>query len=422
MNRISLAVKYLMRRKSRTLLILIVFLTINIMAFTILSIRQAANDALTNLEQKPPDHFYLESQYEADPKTVVTEGSAISYMSVPYLITHDVIEKIMNIDGIKIYAVHYATSSGIITDKNGSPLELVHYNIPVSEDDVSSVRGISDSSLFLSSRINLKAGKHITPDSKREAMVTLPFAVLNHLNPGDHLLITTPGNPSGIRIALSGIYEFTDKTDETDLSPSEISANVIYVDPDTALALDNGTKGIISAAFFVEQPDQLASIFAQVQKLDIDWNKYELYKETDAYVIDTNSVKAVSKQVSVLTAVIIVTGFLVVTLVLMLQTKMRTNEMAVLLSLGFTKNSIRLQHMIEAMIPAGISIAAAYFIGRCLLSGALFHAFNIPAEDISIVTLAEILVLNLSLLTVSIWISGARILNAPPNTVFEKNN
>ena len=47
----------------------------------------------------------------------------------------------MNIDGIKIYAVHYATSSGIITDKNGSPLELVHYNIPVSADDVSSVRG-----------------------------------------------------------------------------------------------------------------------------------------------------------------------------------------------------------------------------------------------------------------------------------------
>ena len=83
----------------------------------------------------------------------------------------------------------------------------------------------------------------------------------------------------------------------------------------------------------MEQPDQLASIFAQVQKLDIDWNKYELYKETDAYVIDTDSVKAVSKQFSVLTAVIIVTGFLVVTLVLMLQTKMRTNEMA---SLTFT--------------------------------------------------------------------------------------
>lgn len=74
------------------------------------------------------------------------------------------------------------------------------------------------------------------------------------------------------------------------------------------------------------------------------------------------------------------------------------------------------------MIPAGISIAAAYFIGRCLLSGVLFHAFNIPAEDIPMVTLAEILVLNLSLLTASIWISGARILNAPPNTVFEKNN
>ena len=69
-------------------------------------------------------------------------------------------------------------------------------------------------------------------------------------------------------------------------------------------------------------------------------------------MIDPDSVKAVSDQFSVLTVVIILAGFLVITFVMMLQTKMRANEIAVLLSLGFTKGKIVLQHIIEAMIPA----------------------------------------------------------------------
>ena len=143
-----------------------------------------------------------------------------------------------------------------------------------------------------------------------------------------------------------------DDADETESSPSELSANFIYVDYDTAFALDEKRQGIISVKFFVAQPDQLADICKQVQKLDIDWEKYSLFNEADASVIDPDSVKAVSDQFSVLTVVIILAGFLVITFVMMLQTKMRANEIAVLLSLGFTKGKIVLQHIIEAMIPA----------------------------------------------------------------------
>ena len=58
MDSILLAAKYLTRKKSRAFLILIVFLVINMMAFSIISIREAANEALANLEQKPPDYFF----------------------------------------------------------------------------------------------------------------------------------------------------------------------------------------------------------------------------------------------------------------------------------------------------------------------------------------------------------------------------
>lgn len=149
MNRISLAAKYLTRRKSRACLILIVFLVINIMAFIIISIRESANDALAKLDQKPLDYFYLESQYETDPKTVIAEGSSISFLSVPYVITDEVIEKIKSIHGIKAYTSHYAFLSGMLSDKNGNKLELAAYNIPVSKDDAASIRGVSDSDLYL---------------------------------------------------------------------------------------------------------------------------------------------------------------------------------------------------------------------------------------------------------------------------------
>ncbi len=419
MNRISLAAKYLTRRKSRACLILIVFLVINIMAFIIISIRESANDALAKLDQKPLDYFYLESQYEADPKTVIAEGSSISFLSVPYVITDEVIEKIKSIHGINAYASHYAFLSGMLSDKNGNPLELAAYNIPVSKDDAASIRGVSDSDLYLDSTIKLTAGRHIMPDSKREAMVNVQFAKQNDLNIGDKLTITTPGHTSGIEVTLSGIYENTDNVDETEFSPSELRENFIYVDYGTAHALDDRNQGIISVKFFVDQPDQLASIYAQAQKLDMDWNKYYLFDEADASVIDADAVKAVSNQFSVLTAVIILAGFLVITFVLMLQTKMRANEIGILLSLGFTKSRILLQHIIEVMIPAGISIAAAYFIGDHLISS---ERFKITVTHIQMVTTLQIIVINVCLLMASIWISSARLLHTPPKAIFEKNN
>lgn len=419
MNRISLAAKYLTRRKSRACLILIVFLVINIMAFIIISIRESANDALAKLDQKPLDYFYLESQYETDPKTVIAEGSSISFLSVPYVITDEVIEKIKSIHGIKAYTSHYAFLSGMLSDKNGNPLELAAYNIPVSKDDAASIRGVSDSDLYLDSTIKLTAGRHIMPDSKREAMVNVQFAKQNDLNIGDKLTITTPGHTSGIEVTLSGIYENTDNVDETEFSPSELRENFIYVDYGTAHALDDRNQGIISVKFFVDQPDQLASIYVQAQKLDMDWNKYYLFDEADASVIDADAVKAVSNQFSVLTAVIILAGFLVITFVLMLQTKMRANEIGILLSLGFTKSRILLQHIIEVMIPAGISIAAAYFIGDHLISS---ERFKITVTHIQMVTTLQIIAINLCLLMASIWISSARLLHTTPKAIFEKNN
>ena len=419
MNRISLAAKYLTRRKSRACLLLIVFLVINIMAFIIISIRESANDALAKLDQKPLDYFYLESQYETDPKTVIAEGSSISFLSVPYVITDEVIEKIKSIHGIKAYASHYAFLSGMLSDKNGNPLELAAYNIPVSKDDAASIRGVSDSDLYLGSTIKLTAGRHITPDSKREAMVNVQFAKQNDLKIGDKLTITTPGHISGIEVTLSGIYENTDNVDETEFSPSELRENFIYVDYSTAHTLDDRNQGIISVKFFVDQPDQLASIYAQAQKLDMDWNKYYLFDEADASVIDADAVKAVSNQFSVLTAVIILAGFLVITFVLMLQTKMRANEIGILLSLGFTKSRILLQHIIEVMIPAGISIAAAYFIGDHLISS---ERFKITVTHIQMVTTLQIIAINLCLLMASIWISSARLLHTTPKAIFEKNN
>lgn len=419
MNRISLAAKYLTRRKSRACLLLIVFLVINIMAFIIISIRESANDALAKLDQKPLDYFYLESQYETDPKTVIAEGSSISFLSVPYVITDEVIEKIKSIHGIKAYTSHYAFLSGMLSDKNGNKLELAAYNIPVSKDDAASIRGVSDSDLYLGSTIKLTAGRHITPDSKREAMVNVQFAKQNDLKIGDKLAITTPGHISGIEVTLSGIYENTDNVDETEFSPSELSENFIYVDYSTAHALDDRNQGIISVKFFVDQPDQLASIYAQAQKLDLDWNKYYLFDEADASVIDADAVKAVSNQFSVLTAVIILAGFLFITFVLMLQTKMRANEIGILLSLGFTKSRILLQHIIEVMIPAGISIAAAYFIGDHLISS---ERFKITVTHIQMVTTLQIIAINLCLLMASIWISSARLLHTTPKAIFEKNN
>ncbi len=419
MNRISLAAKYLTRRKSRACLILIVFLVINIMAFIIISIRESANDALAKLDQKPLDYFYLESQYETDPKTVIAEGSSISFLSVPYVITDEVIEKIKSIHGIKAYASHYAFLSGMLSDKNGNKLELAAYNIPVSKDDAASIRGVSDSDLYLGSTIKLTAGRHITPDSKCEAMVNVQFAKQNDLNIGDKLTITTQGHTSGIEFTLSGIYENTDNVDETEFSPSELRENFIYVDYGTAHALDDRNQGIISVKFFVDQPDQLASIYAQAQKLDLDWNKYYLFDEADASVIDADAVKAVSNQFSVLTAVIILAGFLFITFVLMLQTKMRANEIGILLSLGFTKSRILLQHIIEVMIPAGISIAAAYFIGDHLISS---ERFKITVTHIQMVTTLQIIAINLCLLMASIWISSARLLHTTPKAIFEKNN
>lgn len=180
------------------------------------------------------------------------------------------------------------------------PLPMVAYNIPVEENDAASIRGISDSDLYLGSRIKLAAGKHITSDSEREAMVNAEFAKQNNLKAGDRLFITVPGAASSIEVFLCGIFENTDETDETELSCTELSANFIYIDYGTAAALDAGKQGTISAEFFVDRPEQLSAIYTQVQKLDIDWNKLRLQKPSRKCILILAVIFIVSATIAVL--------------------------------------------------------------------------------------------------------------------------
>lgn len=430
MSIFTLAVKYLLHKKNRMFLIIFTFLIVNTLIFSMLSIYHSAANAISELTPKEQNYFSIVSEYDYDSATVISEGSSISMLTAPFPITQDVLEKITVTESISEYAYQYQVMTPAVSDLNGNPLKMVS---PEGTKDIedsswfSYVRGVSDSKLLYDDTITLKEGKHIVSNSQLSAIISTEYAKLNHLSVGDKLRLTAEGNsvdaaltPSSAEVTIIGLFEpkFLNTGDE--VHPYELASNDIYIDFHTASVLDPYDFGTTYAKFYVPDADTRSDTIKYVKNLDINWKHYSLIDGFNESVVDSDSIKNLANLFLLLTGLAILIGFFIITMILMLQTRERILEVGIFLSLGINKRRIMIQHFVEILLPAILSLLLAPFISSFLLKSQNYIQIGVNSPQPQISVIATVLMINLCLIIIATYASSFRLLNTKPRDIFIK--
>ncbi|WP_301546581.1 FtsX-like permease family protein [Murimonas intestini] len=422
--------KYLLHKTNRMFLIIFTFLIVNTLIFSMISIYHSANNAISQMAPEEQNYFSISSEYDYDSAVVISEGSTISMLTAPFPITQEVLEKIRETEYIEEYAYQYQVITPAVSDLNGTPLKMVS---PEGTKDIedsswfSYVRGVSDSKLLYDDTITLREGEHIESSSRLSALISTEYADLNHLSVGDKLRLTAEGSsvddavaPDSADVTIIGLFEpkFLNSGDK--VQPYELASNDIFIDFHTASVLDPYDFGMTYAKFYVSGSGVRSDVIKSVKNLEINWDHYSLIDGFNETVVDSDSIKKIAGLFLLLTGFTILISLFVITMILILQARERISEVGIFLSLGVSKRRIMLQHFVEILLPALLSLLLSPFISSFILKAQDYIQIGANSLQPQVSVIAAVLLINLCLIITATYVSCFQLLNMKPGDIFVK--
>lgn len=370
MNLCKRACLYSIRKKGKTLTLLAFLLVMATLMLTCLSIRSATETANTNIKKALLGYFTVNAKHldtgipEAVTKQILSidglsgEYTLRSYTYATYLDTQENLLEINTEDAAQI-PDGYENAGRLVANTK-------------SEND----------SYFTDGGFELTEGSPIVTETGNQVLIHEKFAKRNELSVGDTLLLRDVEDQTRtIPVTVVGIFTNTKEQDSIGIAPScDLYDNIMFTDLATASFLLYGTEGETSVQygdFYVNDPDDLEQIMAEVQGIDsMDWANCTLTRYDNDYQNAKESLAGLQNIVFIAIAVVSLICFLVLALFLTLRLRGRIHETGVYLAMGISKGSVLMQYLLEVVIVAvlalllsfGASSAISHQIGNSLLS------------------------------------------------------
>ena len=227
---------------------------------------------------------------------------------------------------------------------------------------------VLDSSLdikFLNGTYKLEEGRHINPDDSCTALISKELADKNNLSVGDKITFQEfETGKTESTFTIVGIYSGTEGTTKQAITPDGIPANSGYIDMDGLKKFYGGVneklEGYDNLDIYTHSPEEDKELMETIKNLP------EVKGKTFTFDVNTEDFDLVSTPLSsfgsmVDTAVLTITaiGMLVIVLFLVLWTRSRKKEIAVLLAVGRSKAEIVGQFLTENIWIAILSMFAS---------------------------------------------------------------
>lgn len=413
MKFVERAVLYLLRKRSRSFLLLAIIFVASSFVLSGLALKSGATAETENVEKTLGSSFILKINSD-DPnnrETVTTDTYSYEAYSGDY-IPNEMVNKIGSIDGITDYMINFNTlvwtglelRPGLYADsyKDYNP-----DNAYTSEEEYlirtqsTMILPCTSSDLhenFRTGAFSIIEGSDIKKDDHSTAVISDRLAKRNNLKIGDTFTIDikeglyqpsdTPSKTWGepIELNIIGLFSVNFEQEPSVYTPeNEYAENLIFTDWDTGVQMDSYVrKGTIleeywEVTFFVDSPSNMDHIIKQVQNIDYFNSKYFMIE------LDNTAYRATAKslrQLNVFATILIVSGIIgciaILALILNMWTKNRKHEVGILLSIGTSKREIILQLGLECII---VTIAALLL--TIVLSGRLTGTLCSFAEDMA---------------------------------------
>lgn len=391
MNILSRTIKYITRKKSKSVLLLLVFLVVNVMLLSTNAMIHYLENTKDQIKQNTKSKLIVNILDDNNPikNTVIQELEELN--NINFINKRSSI--IMSMDTLK--AVNDTS------DKN--LLNIIAY------DD------LSKDSLFEEGKYKLLEGK-IQNLHGDEVIVNHTFAEVNGLAIGDILTIK-----EDIVVKIVGIFMSNDEENQPKMIASKDRIeNQIYISQELMNKInDNPVYTEVYA--YVDNPDLIQTMQTKVSDICKEYvvtNTDTLYQQIK---IPIDQVQRIASLIQIIT---IITSCVITTLILSMWIRARYKEMAVMISLGISKFHIYLQTFLESFI--------LFIIGSIVASGLTFifldtlTTFMPMVENVSIhlkLTLNDIFMqigIGTITITIALLVAQIPVLKTNPKEILSK--
>lgn len=356
------AVRYLIRKKSKTVILFLVLLISEAMILSTGIILKASNEAKSELQKKT--------------KTKILAG--IMENNNP-ITTEDInkIQKLKGIDKINKNATlsAYPTNFQTVTENQNTNTENLQVRL-VGYDD------LKLDGAFAESEIRIVKGKY--PKEKNEVVINQILAETNKLEIGDTVTFETDGGKKMDGV-ISGYYlSGSERNQSKEMASVYRIENTIYTKTESIAALQE-ISGYERISVYLKNPENLEKIEGEMA--NILGEKVELTKSDMLFRQMKQPLEQVMQVVSLMLYLTLGTSAIVITLLLCMWMRGRMKEIAVYISLGKNKCSILSQLLLESFLVFAVSSVSAVVIGNILaekLKGVLFAGKSISTLAIEI--------------------------------------
>ena len=363
------AFAYVTRKSLKSVIILLVILSMSTLSLISLSIKDATNRASKETFGSITNSFSMEINRQVNPGTPRGGGN----------VKGQDIKKISETENIQSYVKRINSVADLVDHDIIETKETLAYQSPERAKNFKRtvmLTGVNDSSKetkFVSGAYKLIEGEHLENQDKNKVLMHKDLAEKNNLKVGDKIKVKSnlfdadneKGADETVEAEIKGLFDGHNNGGVS--AAKELYENTLITDIDTAAKVYGNTEDTAvyqDATFFVKGDKNLDKVIKDLGKLDINWRDYNLIKSSSNYPALQQSISGIYSIANKLFAGSLIFAGAVVSLLLFLWMNARKKEIAVLLSLGVSKLAIFGQFLMELMFISIPAFTGAYFLAR----------------------------------------------------------
>lgn len=220
-------------------------------------------------------------------------------------------------------------------------------------------------------KIKIIDGRMTTKDDKDVCVISKELAELNDLSIGDELQFNQWDDKENSEIysaKIVGIYEIEQSMTPVMSGDTYRPENTIFTDLDfpEKPSGEEGNPLYQYAIFKVADVDKYDEVKAEIEKVDIDWERYDLIDNNGNIKNMAENFNDMEQMSRILLAIVSAASFIILCLIFLFWMKNRTQEIGILLALGELKRKIWGQFLWEAFLIGIIGLLFSFLIAPAL--------------------------------------------------------
>ena len=393
---------YLIRKRTKSILLLLIFLLVNSMIPSTNMILHATERTEAAMQEKTKAKVVCDA---ADTANMITDKEA------------EKIENLANVTSVNRLGQQsaYLTDLTPVTASDSTEQDNLKVSLQ-SFDDMETDSPFEDQSYRFTD------GELITPETQYGAVINAGFADANGLQIGDQISFETE-NGKTVTVKVIGEYLAGNESrqNKSTLAVYRVE-NQIYIDNTAYLELFG--DGFYKVSAYTGQPDLLGSLAGEVQ--DILQDKAEVTTSDALYRQMKAPLTQITRVVELMRMLTFITGTVIVSLLLCMWMRSRQKEMAVFLSMGERKFNIFLQALLEAAVLFLITMAGACTLGllaaKALQSILLTSVTTDISLDVSLqfADIALLLEIGSAVVVIAVLVSLVPVIRANPKDILSR--